>query len=74
MEIKIIEGRRIIEASRLSMEVRGKNVIGIEEGGRIVNIKGCEREEEAEELMEEIKEAIKRGYKRGRGAMIMEIK
>lgn len=58
MDIRIVEGRRIVNVSEKNLEVQGKYVVGITREGKQVMISECKGEEEAERVMEKIIEAI----------------
>ena len=61
MDIRIIDGKQIINATDLDIEIRGKYIVGLTNEKVVKNIKECENEEVAEETMEFIKECIVRG-------------
>lgn len=61
MDIRIIDERnkRVVNVSRLSLEVQGKYVVGLTDEGKQVLVKGCYDEQEAERLMDRIIVGIK---------------
>lgn len=63
MDIRIIDERnkRVVNVSRLSLEVQGKYVVGLTDEGKQVLVKGCYDEQEAERLMDRIIAGIKSG-------------
>jgi len=64
MDIRIIDekNRRVVNVSRLSLEVRGNTVVGITDEGKLVNVRGCYDEQEAGRLMDRIMERIEDAY------------
>lgn len=73
MEIRIVEGRRIMNVSRIEMKVEGKYIIGIEEGGRVIRISERESEERAKEEMGRIIEEIREGISMRRKEILIDI-
>lgn len=61
MDIRIIDERnkRVVNVSRLSLEVQGKYVVGLTDEQKQVLVKGCYDEQEAERLMDRIIVGIK---------------
>ena len=64
MDIRVIDKRRVVNVSRLSLEVQGKYVVGLTDEGKVVNVKGCYDKQEAEKLMDRIIEEICEGVAR----------
>lgn len=61
MDIRIIDGLRVVNVSRLSLEVQGRYVVGLTEDGKQVNVKTCVDEESANELLNRVITEICRG-------------
>ena len=53
------KNKRVVNVSRLSLEVQGKYVVGLTDEGKQVLVKGCYDEQEAERLMDRIIVGIK---------------
>ena len=73
MDIRIINGNQIINATDLDIEIRGKYIIGLTNEKVVKNIKECENEEEAEETMDFIKECIVKGSQKEARSIIIEL-
>lgn len=74
MDIRVItRDRRVVNVSRLSLEVQGRYVVGITEEQNRVLVESCGREEEAEEKMKEIIEEIREAHRKGRRDLLIEL-
>lgn len=73
MDIRIINGNQIINATDLDIEIRGKYIVGLTNEKVVKNIKECENEEEAEETMDFIKECIVKGSQKEARSIIIEL-
>lgn len=73
MDIRIINGNQIINATDLDIEIRGKYIVGLTNEKVVKNIKECENEEEAEETMDFIKECIIKGSQKEARSIIIEL-
>jgi len=75
MDIRLIDekNRRVVNVSRLSLEVRGNTVVGLTDEGKLVSVKGCYDEQEAGRLMERIMESIEDAYQREMRDLIIKL-
>lgn len=73
MDIRIIDGRRIVNVSRLSLEVQGQYIVGLTDEGKQVLVKRCLDEQEGEKLMDRIEERIKEGTQYGKESIVIDL-
>ena len=73
MDIRILDDNKIINATDLDIEIRGKYIVGLTNEKVVKNIKECENEEEAEETMECIVECIMNAIKNEKNSLLIRI-
>lgn len=73
MDIRIIDENKIINATNIDIERRGKFIVGLTDKQDIKKIKEYKDEEEAKELMEFIVESIMNASKNEKNSVIIRI-
>lgn len=73
MDIRIIDGRRIVNVSRLSLEVQEEYVVGLTDEGKEMNVKKCLDEQEANKLMEKIIKRVKEAAQYGKESVVIDL-